>query len=76
MWKTFKKYGARQPHPLQEGCAKKLLCIIQKKMEVNKNGRQSYLGNYSKVKPIKPMFRDVTLACEEASLPGLDVLLY
>ena len=41
----------------------KMPCVIQKKMEQNENGRQSYLGLFLTMTALQPKFHYVTLAC-------------
>ena len=42
-----------------------MICIVQKKMEQNENGRQSSLGLLQTMTALQPQFHDVTLACDD-----------
>ena len=42
-----------------------MICIVQKKMEHNENGRQSSLGLLQTLTALQPQFHDVTLACDD-----------
>ena len=43
----------------------KVLCIIQKKMEQNEDGRQIFLGLFQKMTALQTKFYDVTLPCDD-----------